>query len=672
MQTIKKWVLVTSYGVAFIASQCVYGNSKEVNHAQGQKFEILYHENIQEINLEPEPGNEPTWRCSIAASSWGFSLVLRPNERLIADLPHPKRKKLITTCKLYRGHVNGITDSWVRLSVTGKKWSGMIWDGEELYILDPIRSIQHELLNPPDPGVTGNVIYKSSDIVDLEGQTCGIDLSTSVNHPLFKYERLVDELHELISAEAIGADLNLDLAVVTDVEFSQIQEGIFGTPTAAAVAARVNVVDGIYSEQLGVQISLADITELSSNASVPSTNPNILLSQFGNFSASPGFNNPGAAHLFTGRNLDGNIVGIAYLNTLCSQRFGVGVNEIRGGGTSGALLVAHELAHNFGAPHDNQAGPCASTPGTFIMNPSLNGSDQFSPCSISQMQSIINNASCLSVIDTNEAPNITITSPQDGASFIGNTEINFVGTASDAEDGDLGNKISWSSDLDGSLGTGRTVSTILSEGTHFITARVTDSGGSMAADTIMLDIVQDSSGQIIFENHFDTSREEFLRKDDTFRNTNEPVYASGYFSANGGFAGGGLIATLGGVDNDDIKNMSSGWTRKFTLDAHTELVLSFRYKLKQTPNYETDEFSELLVSINGNLVRSDGNEAIATIRGDGDRGSEITTGWVFVELDLGRLKRGKHTVILGTFNNKKTYRNERTIAHFDDVVMRVK
>ena len=189
----------------------------------------------------------------------------------------------------------------------------------------------------------------------------------------------------------------------------------------------------IYSEQIGVQISLVEIVELTNNGTLTSTNPGTLLNQFSNFSASGGFVHPGIGHLFTGRNLDGNVVGIAYLRTLCSVRRGVGVDEIRGGGTSGSLLIAHELGHNFGAPHDGQGGsPCVDTPaGTFIMGPSLSTATQFSQCSIDQMQPVINNASCLTVIDGNQSPNVTITSPDDATFFSTDTEIVFVGTASD-------------------------------------------------------------------------------------------------------------------------------------------------------------------------------------------------------------------------------------------------
>src|SRR4029077_9789396 len=60
-----------------------------------------------------------------------------------------------------------------------------------------------------------------------------------------------------------------------------------------------------------------------------------------------------------------------------------------------ALIAAHELGHNFNAPHDGEAGACSSTPQTFLMAPTINMSSQFSSCSLQQMQARIQTAQCL-------------------------------------------------------------------------------------------------------------------------------------------------------------------------------------------------------------------------------------------------------------------------------------
>jgi hypothetical protein len=93
---------------------------------------------------------------------------------------------------------------------------------------------------------------------------------------------------------------------------------------------------------------------------------------------------------------------------------------------------------------------------------------------------------------TNTAPTVSIDSPADGASFLTTDSITFTGTASDTEDGSLSGSIAWSSDLDGSLGTGASITTGLTAGTHAITATVTDSAGASSSASITITVTEDS------------------------------------------------------------------------------------------------------------------------------------------------------------------------------------
>ena len=85
-----------------------------------------------------------------------------------------------------------------------------------------------------------------------------------------------------------------------------------------------------------------------------------------------------------------------------------------------SLIAAHEIGHNFGAPHDGQANSaCEAEPQTFIMSPSINGSDQFSACSITEMQDNIVAAACIVPL-----PSVDMTISQSGqapAPLLGNS-----------------------------------------------------------------------------------------------------------------------------------------------------------------------------------------------------------------------------------------------------------
>jgi hypothetical protein len=90
---------------------------------------------------------------------------------------------------------------------------------------------------------------------------------------------------------------------------------------------------------------------------------------------------------------------------------------------------------------------------------------------------------------TNTAPLVAITSPLDGAEIEAGTPIRLAATAVDLEDGDLSGTISWSSDRDGPLGTGATVSAELSTGTHALLATVVDSDGVIGSTTATVTVI---------------------------------------------------------------------------------------------------------------------------------------------------------------------------------------
>jgi len=88
----------------------------------------------------------------------------------------------------------------------------------------------------------------------------------------------------------------------------------------------------------------------------------------------------------------------------------------------------------------------------------------------------------------NDPPTVSITSPADGSTFDSGASIDFSGTASDTEDGDLTAGLAWTSSIDGPIGTGGSFSTTLSDGNHTITATVTDSGGATGSDSISITV----------------------------------------------------------------------------------------------------------------------------------------------------------------------------------------
>lgn len=171
----------------------------------------------------------------------------------------------------------------------------------------------------------------------------------------------------------------------------------------------------------------------------------------------------------------------------------------------------------------------------------------------------------------------------------------------------------------------------------------------------------------VFAANFNSGTDSFTYADNRFRGTTQSAYASGSRVATDGFSGGGLLVLLGGLDNATINGMSGGWSRSFTLSAAATLKLSFRCILDQTADYESDEVSQALASLDGVLKAIPPSDSLAQIAGDGDGGAVVTTGWQLFEISLGIVPAGTHTLTLGGYNNKKDGATERSGIRFDDV-----
>jgi hypothetical protein len=89
----------------------------------------------------------------------------------------------------------------------------------------------------------------------------------------------------------------------------------------------------------------------------------------------------------------------------------------------------------------------------------------------------------------NDPPTVSIIAPVDGSTFAEGDSIGFTGTASDVEDGNLSSSLSWSSNLDGSIGIGNSFSTsTLSVGAHTVTAVANDFGTLEGSDQITITV----------------------------------------------------------------------------------------------------------------------------------------------------------------------------------------
>lgn len=173
-----------------------------------------------------------------------------------------------------------------------------------------------------------------------------------------------------------------------------------------------------------------------------------------------------------------------------------------------------------------------------------------------------------------------------------------------------------------------------------------------------LDDAQGGGTQTLLSEDFDNGTGGFTFADDTFNGTNNPFYASGTQTFIG--SNGAIEVDLGGIDNASVFGMSGGWQRSFNVPSAATVKIRFRFQLTQAASYESDEFSDGLVSVDGT------DFFVARITGNGNGGSAQVIGPLFTEIDVA-LAAGNHTLTLGGYNNKKTFNNEFTAVFYDDL-----
>ena len=276
----------------------------------------------------------------------------------------------------FRGSVLGAPDSAVAASLLPGGLSArlLLGGGREVWI-EPLPA------GAGAPGGATHALYRGQDVLD-PGGVCALEALPDAG------------LHVVASGSgatgAAGPLKQADLACDADFEYFSRYGSV------AAVEARIhtviNAMNVQYETEVGITHAITTII-VRTTASQPytATNPNTLLDQFRvQWTTSHGGVTRDVAHLFTGKELDGSVIGIAWLGVICNSSYGYGLvqSDFSSNFAYSTDLSAHELGHNWNANHCS----CPS----YTMNPYITGANSFDPAaSIPPITSFRNAIGCL-------------------------------------------------------------------------------------------------------------------------------------------------------------------------------------------------------------------------------------------------------------------------------------
>lgn len=188
--------------------------------------------------------------------------------------------------------------------------------------------------------------------------------------------------NDLRALTGVNVPRVIRIGIVVDSRFNDHHNGQ-GLNRALSL---INVIDGIYQQQLGVAIQLESVIDYTNPQIDPMRNlqgsVENILEAFGSVrlleQELPA--NLTMVHLFTGLRDPNGVLGLGWIGTACrTDGFDVSLSTPF---EFDALLAAHEMAHNLGAGHDNTAACAANS--SRLMWPRLSSRTQpeFSDCSL--------------------------------------------------------------------------------------------------------------------------------------------------------------------------------------------------------------------------------------------------------------------------------------------------
>ena len=275
---------------------------------------------------------------------------------------------------LYRGH----SEAFGGVSVS----AALLEDGFHARLTTPSGEDFWIQPLPPSAGRAGeHAFFAGSDVICPKDGLCGLEGDAVP---------IVPSSGEAGSSGAGAEGLQVaELGCDADFEYYQS----YGSSTQQVMNRITSVIDTMnlqYETQTALTHQItAILVRTSPSQPYTSTNSSTLLSQFrSEWNANQTSIPHDVAQLFTGKNLSGSVIGIAYLGAVCGS-FGYSVVESDFSSTFACStdLSAHELGHNWNASHCN----CSTT-----MNSFITCANSFGTSSINAITGFASSLGCLS------------------------------------------------------------------------------------------------------------------------------------------------------------------------------------------------------------------------------------------------------------------------------------
>lgn len=371
--------------VLFLFALNGFGQSDLLKSDLGKSFKKFDLVSINTQQALTDLNADKTFR--IQTSEREFGLILEPRDlrsaRFRAEDTNVDGVRQLgrTDVLTFKGYVQGETKSKVRINVNDGNFEGFfVSEGKRFYI-EPAKNYSTHAKN-------GDVIiYTAEDYLGETDFDCHSDLMKRIESG--------KSYVATNGVENFGTAGVLELA--TDADFQFVTELGGAAQANTEILHILNMADGVFEEQLNLNIEIVFQHTWSSADSYSGSTPELLAASFKNYwnanyslTAVP----RDAAHLFSGKS-NAASQGYAYIGAVCRNApFAYGISGRISWEPGKFLLTTHELGHNVGGNHAEATQGCGNT----IMNSTLSGSTPLNFCEFSRNEVgnfVVVNGSCL-------------------------------------------------------------------------------------------------------------------------------------------------------------------------------------------------------------------------------------------------------------------------------------
>lgn len=279
----------------------------------------------------------------------------------------------------------------VRITADDQFFNAVIEQSRDEFYIEAARNIV------PDAPKDLYVMYWATDnLKRFTESACGVTQDYLVPQPHGE-----DHSHDQdISQDRSAVCKVVQVALANDFEMFQ-QEGSV-TEVENHNLAVINNVETNYDDEFStdLQFDIVEIFVATTNGNDPWTNSadaGDLLDDFTDWGPSGFSNVHDVAGLWTNRDFNGDVVGLAWVGAICTNVRYHTVQDFTSNSNFLRCLQSHEMGHNFNADHDAVGAP-------HIMAPSVQNTNTWSSASVNTINAYIPTRSCLTVCGSGSPP----------------------------------------------------------------------------------------------------------------------------------------------------------------------------------------------------------------------------------------------------------------------------